>query len=135
MDRSPNQACEAQIFGVSYEERLNLVGDKLLQAVPVLTDRCVEHAQSNTVLADLLDKVRALKDAKDIKGLFSVLRWNASVFTPIQGFSNLYWEWIDGYGSFSDATSEHWPYLTQDRRERYLTWAEESADKLLALAQ
>ncbi len=135
MDRIPNQAREAQIFGVSYEARLNLVGEKLLQAVPVLTDRCGEQAQSNTVLADLLVKVRAAMEAKDIKGLFSMLRWNASVFTQLPGFSSIFWEWIDGYGSYSDATSEHWPYLTQDRRERYLSWAEESADKLLALAQ
>ncbi len=135
MDRSPNQAHEAQIFGVSYEERLNLVGNKLLRAVALLTNRCVEHAQSNAALADLLDKVRAAMVAKDMKGLFSMLRWNASVFTKLPGFSSIFWEWIDGYGSYSDATSEHWPYLTQDRRERYLSWAEESADKLLALAQ
>lgn len=132
--REQNQASQAEAFGKANAEKIDLIRAKLLQASVVVVDRCAGHTDGNPALAEVLDKARSAQEAKDLWGLFSALRRNAVLFTRIPGMSPVYWEWVDAYGSFSDACGTRWPYMTQEERDRHLAWSEEGVDKVLSLA-
>jgi hypothetical protein len=135
MQKIRDQEQESAIFCATNAARINQVSEKLLLALPVVTLPCAEYAKSDLALADVLKQVQEAKETKDIRRLFSVLRYHAAKFSGIPELSPIYWEWIDACDQLADSRSVRWPYLTQEGRARYLDWSEEGVDKLLSLTR
>lgn len=62
----------------------------------------------------------------DLECLFRLVRPMAAQMVVVQK-GNIFWRWIDAYGFYRDAVTDHWPLMTRERRSVLLMWAGEEA--------
>jgi len=132
--RKQIQEPQAAAFIAHNQVKVDLIHADLLVGAELLINRCTVHPDLNADLMSVLADAKTAMSESELAKLFSILRWNAAMFTRLQGMSPIYWEWIDAYGSYSDACGTYWPYMTLERRSTLMEWAEEGITKVKAVS-
>lgn len=122
-----NSALEAQVgeavrFAAAHGETIAHVAELLTAA----TDALYEKVCCKAFIDRELENVRAAIQAGDFHLVHDLVRPHATRLRAVDT-RDVYWDWIDAYNFYFDSLGSHWPYLTQEGRERYLIFAQESA--------
>lgn len=127
--RKINQVEESRIFISRNEQSVRAVSDKLVRAAKCLIADYRSAMQDQPRLARAEERaiIRFLK-AKDLAGLHTLVRARAVQLRHLRH----YWDWVTACDFFLDAVGAYWPYLGQDGRGRYMTWADEGASLIVA---
>ncbi len=117
-----SQAVQAATFVFENADFVSRVHELLQLASEALVEKLCRRALSGAEL----DAVIAAVEARDHATMFNLVRPQATQMRAAD-VRDVYWDWIDAYGFYSDALSCNWPYMTQDKRCCYLAHAEVSA--------
>lgn len=99
--------------------------DDTQEAVLAACDRFLPVAEA-VLPANDLSALRTALENKFNQGVFAVLRPNAAKFPTTSD----YWNVIDALGFHIDALTANWPYVNDNDRQRFLTFALEKAGQV-----
>lgn len=119
------QAGEAKTFVTRNDQWVKLVEKLLKLATGVLVEKVCRKAMTESEL----QVVRHAAEKGDLYKVFSLVRPAADQMRRVDS-TNIYWDWIDAFGGYSDAVGSCWPYMSQERRAYALVHAEELANAI-----
>ena len=119
------QAGEAMTFVTRNDQWVKLVERLLKRAAGVLVEKVCRKAMTE---GELL-VVKHAVERNELYNVFSLVRPAADQMRRVDS-TNIYWDWIDAFGSYSDAVGSRWPYMSQERRAYALIRAEELANAI-----
>ncbi|WP_047229957.1 hypothetical protein [Pseudomonas brassicacearum] len=119
------QAGEARMFVTRNDQWVKLVERLLKRATGVLVEKVCRKAMTESEL----QVVKHAVERGDLYKVFSLVRPGAEQMRRIDSM-NIYWDWIDAFGGYSDAVGSCWPYMSQERRAYALVHAEELANAI-----
>ena len=119
------QAGEAMTFVTRNDQWVKLVERLLKRAAGVLVEKVCRKAMTE---GELL-VVKHAVERNELDNVFSLVRPAADQMRRVES-AKIYWDWIDAFGSYSDAVGSCWPYMSQERRAYALIRAEELANAI-----
>lgn len=119
------QAGEARTFVTRNDQWVKLVERLLKRAAGVLVEKVCRKAMTE---GELL-VVKHAVERNELDKVFSLVRPAADQMRRIDS-TNIYWDWIDAFGSYSDAVGACWPCMSQERRAYALIRAEELSNAI-----
>jgi hypothetical protein len=119
------QAGEARTFVTRNDQWVKLVERLLKRAAGVLFEKVCRKAMAE---GELL-VVKHAVERNELDNVFRLVRPAADQMRRVDS-TNIYWDWIDAFGSYSDAVGSCWPYMSQERRAYALIRAEELANAI-----
>ncbi|WP_016971289.1 hypothetical protein [Pseudomonas tolaasii] len=119
------QAGEARTFVTRNDQWVKLVERLLKRAAGVLVEKVCRKAMTE---GELL-VVKHAVERNELDNVFRLVRPAADQMRRVDS-TNIYWDWIDAFGSYSDAVGSFWPYMSQERRAYALIRAEELANAI-----
>lgn len=120
---STPQAHQAQLFEATHQEALATAGQHLAKALALFLSQ--PQAQAVFTPAERADMLEM-----PLNQALPLLRARA-VQVGRHGSTDRYWTLVDAICFYLDSMSTRWPYLGQQQRARYLSWAEEMAADLI----
>lgn len=121
---SNNTAVEARQFSIDNASRISGIKSRLLQHGSAFIEKC----GAGLLPEDVMASARTLLQAHAPVSFGLLLRQHASAFTS-RNQSGEYWPLVDACLFVSDATNDHWHFLSLDCRSRYLKFAEDLLDE------
>jgi hypothetical protein len=122
-----NQTHEAAVFRARHGERIEQCRAQLTAFAKMLIDRC-----AGTDIAPALAETCSTALKESLWAFFRPFRAAATEFGKSGSLlRSVYWSLVDAIAFLDEAASDVWPYITQERREQYLTWAMEVGPQML----
>lgn len=119
------QVGEARTFVTQNDQVVKLVERLLKRAAGILVEEVCRKAMTEGEL----DVVNQAVERGELYKVFSLVRPAAAQMRRVDS-TNIYWDWIDAFGSYSDAVGSCWPYMSQERRAYALLHAKDLANRI-----
>lgn len=113
------QAGEAMTFVCRNEQAVKLVESLLKRATAVLIEKVCRKAMTGGEF----EVVKKAAEIGDISKVFGLVRPAAAQMREVDS-TDIYWDWVDAFGAYSDAVGSCWKYITQEGRAYALHNAE-----------
>jgi len=116
------QAGEAKTFVTRNDQWVKQVERLLKRSAGILVEKVCRKAMTESEI----QVVKHAVEIGDLYKVFSLVRPAAAEMRRVDS-TNIYWDWIDAFGSYSDAVGSRWPYMNQEGRAHALVHSEELA--------